>query len=41
MLEFVDSDLYFGEDKNNFINPLLQQDPDLLKKVTDLDPAGQ
>ena len=24
MLEFVDSDLYFGQDKNNFINPLLQ-----------------
>ena len=24
MLEFVDSDLYFIQDKNNFINPLLQ-----------------
>ena len=24
MLEFVDSDLYFVRDKNNFINPLLQ-----------------
>ena len=24
MLEFVDSDLYFVPDKNNFINPLLQ-----------------
>ena len=24
MLEFVDSDLYFVKDKNNFINPLLQ-----------------
>ena len=24
MLEFVDSDLYFVQDKNNFINPLLQ-----------------
>ena len=24
MLEFVDSDLYFVQDINNFINPLLQ-----------------
>ena len=24
VLEFVDSDLYFVQDKNNFINPLLQ-----------------
>ena len=24
MLEFVDSDLYFVQDKNNFIDPLLQ-----------------
>ena len=24
MLEFVDSDLYFVQDKNNFMNPLLQ-----------------
>ena len=24
MLEFVDPDLYFVQDKNNFINPLLQ-----------------
>ena len=24
MHEFVDSDLYFVQDKNNFINPLLQ-----------------
>ena len=24
MLEFVDSDLYVVQDKNNFINPLLQ-----------------
>ena len=24
MLEFFDSDLYFVQDKNNFINPLLQ-----------------
>mgnify|MGYP006975638669 CR=1 FL=1 len=26
MLEFVHSDLYFFQDKNNFINPLLQVD---------------
>ena len=25
MLEFVDSDLYFVQDKNNFINPLFIQ----------------
>jgi len=24
MLEFVDSDLYFVQDRNHFINPLLQ-----------------
>ena len=24
MLEFVDSDLYFVQDENNFINPMLQ-----------------
>ena len=24
MLEFVDSDLYFVQDENNFINPFLQ-----------------
>ena len=24
MLEFVDSGLYFAQDENNFINPLLQ-----------------
>ena len=45
MLEFVDSDLYFIQDKNNFINSLLQvgsgSDPDPLKKVPDPDPAGQ
>ena len=35
MLEFVDSDLYFVQDKNNFINPLLE----VVKKVPD--PAGQ
>ena len=41
MTEFVDSDLYFVQDKNNFINPLLQPDPDPLKKVPDPDSAGQ
>ena len=40
MLEFVDSDLYFIQDKNYFLNSLLQ-DPDPLKKVPDPDPAGQ
>ena len=40
MLEFVDSDLYFVQDKNNFINPLLQvgSSPDPLKKSPDPDP---
>ena len=43
MLEFVDSDLYFVQDENYFINPLLQLDLDPLKKVEygfgfDLDP---
>ena len=42
MLEFVD--LYFVQDENNFINPLLQtrsgsgSDPDPMKKL--LDPTG-
>ena len=27
MLEFVDSDLYFVQDKNSFMNPLLQVGP--------------
>ena len=36
-LEFVDSGLYFVEDKNNFIYPLLQ-DPDPMKKLTDPKP---
>ena len=36
MLEFVDSGSYFAQDKNNLINPLIQ---DPLKKVPD--PAGQ
>ena len=37
MLEFV-SGLYFAQDKNNFINPLLQVGSGNLKKVPD--PAG-
>ena len=32
MLEFVDSDLYFVQDKNNFINPLLQVGSGSLEK---------
>ena len=36
MLEFVESDLYFVQDKNNFINTVLQVGP--LKKVPD--PTG-
>ena len=44
-IEFVDSGLYFVQDENNSINPLLQvdPDPDPLKKVPDQDPdpAGQ
>ena len=45
MLEFVDSGLYFVQDENNFINPLLQvgygsgSGSYLLKKVPD--PAGK
>ena len=39
MLEFVESGLYFVYNENNFINPLLQQDPDPMKEVPD--PAGQ
>ena len=34
MLEFVDSDLYFVQDKNNFINPLLQVGSGSVKKRT-------
>ena len=43
MLEFVDSDLYFVQDKYDFINPLLQvdPDPDSMRKVSDPDPACQ
>ena len=34
MLEFVDSDLYFVQDKNNFINPLLQVESGSVEKST-------
>ena len=34
MLEFVDSDLYFVQDKNNFINPLLQVGSGSIEKST-------
>ena len=34
MLEFVDSDLYFVQDKNNFINPLLQVGSGSVEKST-------
>ena len=34
MLEFVDSDLYFVQDKNNFINPLLQVGAGSVEKIT-------
>ena len=39
MLEFVDSDLYFVQDKNNFINPLLLVGSGSVEKIPD--PAGQ
>ena len=34
MLEFVDSDLYFVQDKNDFINPLLQVGSGSVEKST-------
>ena len=34
MLEFVISDLYFVQDKNNFINPLLQVGSGSVEKST-------
>ena len=34
MLEFVDSELYFVQDKNNFINPLLQVGSGSVEKST-------
>jgi len=39
MLEFVDSGLYFVQDENNFINPLLQVGSGSVEKVPD--PKGQ
>ena len=41
MLELVDSDLYFVQDKNYFINSLLQVGSGSAEKVPDPDPAGQ
>ena len=40
MLEFVDSDLYFVQDKNNFKNPLSQVGSGSVEKIVS-DPAGQ
>ena len=34
MLEFVDSGLYFVQDENNFINPLLQAGSGSVEKST-------
>ena len=34
MLEFVDSDLYFVQDKNNYINPMLQVGSGSVEKST-------
>ena len=34
MLEFVDSDLYFVQDQNNFISPLLQVGSGSVEKST-------
>ena len=34
MLEFVDSGLFFAQDKNNFINPLLQEGSGSVEKST-------
>ena len=36
MLEFVDSDLYFVQDKNNFMNPLLQVGSGSAEKSTNV-----
>ena len=41
MLEFVDSDLYFVQDKNNFINPLLQVGSGSVEKSTGSGSGGQ
>ena len=34
MLEFVDSDLYFVQDKNNCINPVLKIGSGSVEKIT-------
>ena len=39
MLAFVDSGLYFVQNENNFINPLLQ-DPDTMKKLKSTGSGG-
>ena len=41
MLEFVDSDLYFIQDKNNFINPSLQVGSGSVEKSTGFGSGGQ
>ena len=43
MLEFVNSGLYFVQDENKFINPLLQvgSGSGFGEKVPDPDPAGR
>ena len=41
MLEFVDSGLYFVQDENNFIFPLLQVGTGSDEKTSVLDSAGQ
>ena len=41
MLEFVDSDLYFVQDKNNFITPLLQVGSGSVEKSTGSGSGGQ
>ena len=40
MLEFVDSDLNFVQDKNNFINPLLQVGSGSVEKSTGAGSGG-
>ena len=40
MLEFVDSDLYFVQDKNNFINPLLQVGSGSVEKSNGIGSGG-
>ena len=34
MLEFVDSGLYYVQDENKFINPLLQVGPGSVKNIS-------